>query len=188
MPQYELTVRSGRIVTEDRVFVADIGVRAGRIAEIVDHGSTTRRLAPGVVDIDARGLVVTPGGVDSHCHIEQKTSTGLTPCDDFYSASVAALCGGTTTLVPFACQHRGGARISEVVREYREISAKSAADYALHVIVSDPAAPHALTDLTELFAGGYSSVKVYMTYDSLKLQDGELLDVLDLCRRHGDRD
>eukprot|EP01047_Picozoa_sp_COSAG01_P074965 COSAG01_NODE_12695_length_1698_cov_7.378361_2_plen_185_part_00 len=80
--------------------------------------------------------------------------------------------GGTTTLVPFACQHRGGARIRDVVRDYRQLAAKAACDYALHVIVADPAAPHAVADLTELFASGYSSVKVYMTYDSLKLEDG----------------
>ena len=121
-----------------------------------------------------------PGGVDSHCHIEQKTSTGLTPVDDFFSASVAASAGGTTTIVPFACQHRQQ-RIRDVVASYKETASKAAIDYALHVIVSDPSQMHAMEDLRQCFAEGLTSVKVYMTYDALKLKDDELLDVLELC-------
>eukprot|EP01047_Picozoa_sp_COSAG01_P074966 COSAG01_NODE_12695_length_1698_cov_7.378361_3_plen_116_part_00 len=103
---HALTVRGGRVVLEDHVVVADIGIDAGgRIVEIIEHDDQSlppsrqqrrrqRLLAPGTVDIDAHGLVVAPGGVDSHCHIEQRTSTGLTPCDDFHTASVSALwCG-----------------------------------------------------------------------------------------------
>ena len=106
------------------------------------------------------------------------------PVDDFFTASVAALAGGTTTIVPFACQHRN-TRIRDVVVEYRKLASKAAADYALHIIVSDPSEPHAAEDLRRCFADGYSSVKVYMTYDALKLKDEELLDVLALCRAHG---
>lgn len=178
MPVYDTTIRGGTLVTASGSHRADLGITAGRIAAIEDS------LAPGAVDIDATGLYLLPGGVDSHCHIEQKTSTGLTPCDDFYTASISAIAGGTTTLVPFACQHRGQ-RIRDVVAEYRATAAKAACDYALHVIVTDPAEPHASADLAECLANGISSLKVYMTYDALKLNDEELLDVLVLCRTHG---
>ena len=110
MPPYGMTARGARVVTEGRVLTADIGVKGGKVAAIVEGGG----LEPGAVDVDATGCVVCPGGVDSHCHIDQGASTGLTPCDDFYSASVSALCGGTTTLVPFACQHMG-TRVGDVV-------------------------------------------------------------------------
>ena len=157
---------------------ADLGIdQDGRVAAI------EATLPPGDEDVDASGLYVLPGGVDSHCHIEQKTSTGLTPVDDFYTASVGALAGGTTTMIPFACQHRGQ-RIRDVVADYRKLAAKAATDYALHLIVSDPSEPHAVADLQQAFSDGYSSVKVYMTYDALKLRDEELLDVLALCREH----
>jgi dihydropyrimidinase len=166
---YELTIRNGRVVTEDSVQLADLGINGGKIATIAAAGS----LAPGATDVDASGLVVPPGGVDSHAHIEQMTSNGLTPVGDWYSASVSALCGGTTTVVPFACQHRGS-RISEVIADYRKIALKSACDYAFHVIVTEPGAELVANDLRDAFATGYSSVKVYMTYDSLKLEDEEL--------------
>ena len=160
------TIRGGTLVTAEGGAVrADVGIDdAGKVAAIAPV------LPPGREDIDATGLHILPGGVDSHCHIEQKTSTGLTPVDDFYTASASALAGGTTTIVPFACQHRGS-RIRDVVEEYRLHAAKAAADYALHIIVADPSEANAMADLRECFAGGYSSVKVYMTYDALKLKD-----------------
>ena len=168
----------GTVVTEEGERRADIGIIDGLVAAVEPS------LPPGAHDIDASGLHVLPGGVDSHAHIEQKTSTGLTPVDNFYSASVAALCGGTTTIVPFACQHRGQ-RIRDVVEEYRCTAVKAAVDYAMHVIVTDPAEAHALEDLRVCFASGYTSVKVYMTYDALRLKDDDLLDVLAICRAHG---
>lgn len=182
---FDLVVAGGRVVCEDGVCNADIGITDGTIAEIAEPGALSQG-GRAVRTLDARGLIVAPGGVDSHCHIEQKTSTGLTPCDDFHSASVAALCGGTTTIVPFACQHRGR-RIASVVAEYRSLAAKAACDYAFHIIVADPSEAHCVDDLRACFAqgGGYSSVKVYMTYDALKLRDAELLDVLELCRAAG---
>ena len=176
---YDLTIRGGTLVTaEGGSRRADLGITAGRIAAVEPS------LPAGTEDIDASGLFVLPGGVDSHCHIEQKTSTGLTPVDDFYSAGCSALAGGTTTFVPFACQHRG-MRIRDAVAEYRQTAEKAAIDYALHIIVSDPSVPHAAEDLRACFADGLTSVKVYMTYDALKLKDDELLDVLALCRAHG---
>ncbi len=63
--------------------------------------------APARARLDATGKLVLPGGVDSHCHIEQRSSAGVVCADDFYSATVAAAFGGTTTVIPFAAQHRG---------------------------------------------------------------------------------
>ena len=66
-----------------------------------------RALGPGREEIDASGRLVLPGGIDSHCHVAQKSSTGLMTADDFHTATLAAVCGGTTTIIPFAAQHRG---------------------------------------------------------------------------------
>ena len=178
LPALRCTIRGGTLVTPSGTRRADLGIGDdGRIAAIEPS------LPAGREDIDATDLFLLPGGVDSHCHIEQRTSSGLTPVDDFYSASVSALAGGTTTVVPFACQHRGK-RIRDVVADYRAVAAKAAVDYAFHVIVTDPSETHAIDDLQACFAHGCSSVKVYMTYDALKLNDTEMLDVLELCRRH----
>ena len=177
MTAFDLTVRNATVVTAAKTFRADIGVREGRIAAIEPS------LAPGARDIDATGRLVMPGGVDSHCHVEQLSSTGKMCADDFWSASVAAVFGGTTTIVPFAAQHKGNSLI-DVVDDYaRRAAEKSVIDYAFHLIIADPT-EHALNaELPQLIRRGITSFKVYMTYDLLKLSDEQLLDVLAVADR-----
>src|SRR5687768_13746503 len=98
---FDKTIRNGTIVTASETSRGDIGIVDGRIAALAE------RLRPGTEDIDASGLLVLPGGIDSHCHVEQISSNGLMTADDFYSATVSAAFGGTTTIIPFAAQHRG---------------------------------------------------------------------------------
>ena len=175
----DLTIRNATIVTAAQTTRGDIGVRDGRIAILAD------RLAPAAHDIDAGGRHVLPGGIDSHCHVEQLSASGLMTADDFYSATVSAAFGGTTTIIPFAAQHRGMS-LPKVVEDYHAAAGpKAVIDYGFHLIVSDPT-PQALAhDLPDLIRKGYTSFKVYMTYDKLKLDDGQLLDVLDLAGRAG---
>lgn len=176
---FDLTVRNGTVVTAADAFAADIGVSGGRIAQI------GAGLAPGRRDIDATGKLVLPGGVDSHCHVEQRSSTGRMCADDFYSATVAAAFGGTTTIIPFAAQHRGDS-IAAVVEDYSTRAAEKAViDYGFHLIVADPT-PRALDEeLPAMIRRGITSLKVYMTYDLLRLADDQLLDVLAVADREG---
>ncbi len=177
MTAFDLTVRNATVVTAAKTFRADIGVREGRIAAIEPS------LPPGARDIDASGKLVMPGGVDSHCHVEQLSSTGKMCADDFYSASVAAVFGGTTTIVPFAAQHKGNSLIAVVDDYARRAAEKSVIDYGFHLIIADPT-EHALNvELPGLIRRGITSFKVYMTYDLLKLEDEQLLDVLAVADR-----
>jgi len=169
--EFDLVVRGGTLATSERTFEADIGVKDGRIAAI-DAGLR------GGQEIDARGRLVTPGGVDSHCHVEQLSSTGKMCADDFYSATVAAAFGGTTTIVPFAAQHRGNSIIAVVDDYARRAAEKAVVDYGFHLIISDPTAKAMDEELPQMVKRGITSFKVYMTYDLLKLSDGQMLDVL----------
>jgi len=169
---FDLTVRGGTVATAEETHRCDIGVRDGRIAAI------SPELPAGARDLDATGRLVLPGGVDSHCHVEQLSSTGKMCADDFYSATVSAAFGGTTTIVPFAAQHRGNSLIAVADDYARRAAEKAVIDYGFHLIISDPT-PHALdSELPVLIGRGITSFKVYMTYDLLKLDDGQLLDVL----------
>lgn len=175
----DLTIRGGRIASEGRVIEGDLGIVDGRIAHIGG------RLAPGRRDIDAAGRWVLPGGVDSHCHVEQRSGMGMMCADDFYSATVSAAFGGTTTILPFAAQHRG-ASIPEVLRDYSQRAAeKAVVDYGFHLILASPDEQALNVDLPRAIRDGITSLKVYMTYDALKLEDAQLLDVLELSRREG---
>jgi dihydropyrimidinase len=156
---------------------ADVGVRDGLIHTLAPG------LPAGVRDIDASGHLVLPGGIDSHCHVEQISSNGVMTADDFDSATVAAAFGGNTTIIPFAAQHRGMA-LPKVVSDYHACAGpKAVIDYSFHLIVSDPT-PQALHhDLPDLIRKGYTSFKVFMTYDDMVLNDRQLLDVFDVARR-----
>ena len=168
MSGFDLTLRNGTVVTATDTFRADIGVVAGRIAAIGD------RLPAGARDIDASGQLVMPGGVDSHCHVEQLSSTGKMCADDFYSATVAAAFGGTTTIIPFAAQHRGNS-IVEVVDDYaRRAAGKAVIDYGFHLIIADPTAKALDEELPKMVKRGITSFKVYMTYELLRLSDGQI--------------
>ena len=105
--------------------------------------------------------------------------------DDFLSGTTSAVHGGTTTIIPFACQFKGQS-LNDVVADYHaRAEGKAVIDYAFHLIVSDPSPNVLETELPNLIANGYTHFKLYMTYDDMKLNDRQMLDVLYVARRHG---
>jgi dihydropyrimidinase len=180
MPEhFDLVVRQARVATASDVFESDIGVRDGRIV------SLGRGLAAGAREIDAAGRVVTPGGVDAHCHLDQPMPAPLRMADDFDTGTRAAACGGTTTVIPFAAQEKGQSLRAAVNDYHRRSDGRAHVDYAFHLIVSDPTPQVLSEELPALIAEGYTSFKIYMTYDDLKLDDGQILDVLAVARQQG---
>ena len=165
MNRFDLVIRGGTVATAADTFRADVGIRDGRIAALAQD------LDGADDEIDASGKLVLPGGIDSHCHIEQMSASGVVCADDFYTGSVSAAFGGTTTIIPFAAQHRGQS-LREVVEAYHGCAGpKAVVDYAFHLIISDPTGQILGQELPALIEDGYSSFKVYMTYDLLKLDD-----------------
>lgn len=176
---FDITVRGGRISTSLETFQADIGIKDGVIVCI------EKDLPPGRCNIEAAGRWVLPGGIDSHVHIEQRSGMGMMCADDFYSGTVSAAFGGTTTVIPFAAQHRGK-KIPEVISDYAKLAREKAViDYGFHLILSDPDEVALKHDLPKAIREGITSLKVYMTYDQLKLSDYELLDVMALAGSEG---
>ena len=167
------------VVTAADTQRCDIGVRDGRIAALAD------RLGGAAREIDAAGRVVTPGGVDAHCHLDQPMPPPARMADDFDTGTRAAACGGTTTVIPFAVQEKGHSLQAAVDDYHRRADGRSHVDYAFHLIVSDPTPEVLGAELPALIAAGYTSFKIHMTYDDLKLDDGQILDVLEVARRHG---
>lgn len=176
---FDLVIRGGTVVLPEGPVEVDIGVRDGRIATLAAG------LPAGREELSATGRVVLPGGVDAHCHMDQQPWEGRSTADDFQSGTLSALCGGTTTIIPFAMQMRGQS-LSEVVADYHERALpKAHIDYTFHMIVGDPTQQLLEEELPRLIAEGCTSVKVYLTYEGLKLDDYEVLEVLNVARREG---
>jgi dihydropyrimidinase len=176
---FDLVVRRARVATAADTFDCDIGIRQGRIVQL---GAD---LPAGAREIDAAGRVVTPGGVDAHCHLDQPMEAPARMADDFDSGTRSAACGGTTTVIPFAAQAKGQSLRAAVLDYHSRAEGRAHLDYAFHLIVSDPTPTVLHEELPALIAEGYTSFKIYMTYDDLKLDDGQILDVLEVARRHG---
>lgn len=178
LQEYDLVVRGGTLATATDVFSADLGIRDGKIAAI------GQGLGRGNREIDARDQLVLPGGIDAHAHIEQKSATGIMNADSWESATTSAAAGGTTTVIAFVAQHVG-MDIEAAVQDYSRLAAKgSVIDYSFHLIVADPT-PATLQTLPSVLAKGHGSVKAFMTYENLKLQDEQLLDVMAVTRQAG---
>lgn len=176
---FDLVIRNARVATASDTFDCDVGIRSGRIAQLgID-------LEGGAREIDAAGRVVTPGGVDAHCHLDQPMEAPARMADNFDSGTRSAACGGTTTVIPFAAQAKGQSLRAAVQDYHGRAEGRAHIDYAFHLIVSDPTPAVLQQELPGLIAEGYTSFKVYMTYDDLKLDDGQILDVFDVARRHG---
>ena len=179
MSKFDLIIRGGTVATASDTFKTDVGVRAGKIVALGhDLGKAERT-------IEAEGQLVLPGGIEAHCHIEQESSTRIMTADDFYSGSVSAAFGGNTTFIPFAAQHRGQNLRDVIKTAHDRAGSKSVIDYAFHLIISDPTKNVLWQELPALIMEGYSSFKVYMTYEMLKINDHQMLDVLSIARQHG---
>jgi dihydropyrimidinase len=176
MDDFDLVVRGGTLVTASEQFVADIGIIGGRIAAVGSNLSGRRSL-------DAAGLLVMPGGVDSHCHIEQLQEGGGADEESWESGSRAALAGGTTSVVSFSTQFKGHP-IGPSLDEYRRRARRAMVDFAFHQIITDPT-DAVLAELPGIVAGGVRSLKVFLTYDPLRLDDRGYLRVLAAARRLG---
>jgi len=179
MNPLDLVVRRARVATAADVFDCDIGIAGGRIVALAQGLPAAAR------EVDAAGRVVTPGGVDAHCHLDQPMPPPARMADDFDSGTRSAACGGTTTVIPFAAQVKGQSLRAAVDDYHRRATGRAHVDYAFHLIVSDPTPAVLQDELPALIAEGYTSFKIYMTYDDLKLDDGQILDVLSVAREHG---
>jgi dihydropyrimidinase len=176
---FDLVIRDATAVTAGDISRCDIAVRAGRIVALGEN------LGRGAREIDAGGRYVLPGGIDGHCHLDQPMPEPVKMADDFLSGTRSAACGGTTTVIPFAAQVKGQSLNAAVADYHRRAEGKACIDYAFHLIVSDPTEKVLREELPALIRAGYTSFKIYMTYDDLKLSDREILEVMDLARREG---
>ena len=177
-PVYDLVVRNGTVGTATGSFEADVAVSGESIVAL------GRGLPAGKREIDAAGKLVLPGGIDAHCHIEQVSAGGLLNADTFESASAAAAFGGTTSVICFAAQHVG-LRMDEVLADYTARARRGAiVDYAFHLMVADPTEACLKEHLPAAIRAGHRSIKAFMTYDKIRLNDEQLLDLMLVAREN----
>ncbi|MGO1164734.1 dihydropyrimidinase [Brucella sp. C7-11G] len=175
--RFDTIIRNGTVATASDTFVCDIGITNGKIF------SLSKGLEDATEIIDASGLFVLPGGIDSHVHLDQPSEEGVVMADDFQSGTRSAVIGGNSTVLTF-CMQQKGQSLREALKSYHEKAAgKCYTDVAFHLVITDPTAEVLGQELPALVEAGYTSLKVFMTYEGLRLRDDQILDTLDAARR-----
>ncbi|MBC8161458.1 MAG: dihydropyrimidinase [Roseiflexaceae bacterium] len=172
-------IKNGLVVTASDTFAADVGIAGGVVVQL---GQSLH--AEGAHVIDASGRYVLPGGVDPHTHLDSPSQQVVT-ADDFRSGTVAAACGGTTTIIDMCFQRHGESLAEALADWHRRAAGRAVIDYGFHIVVVD------LTDqveaeLARLPGEGIPSFKLFMAYKHGPMVDDlTMLRVLEQARDHG---
>ncbi|MDF2610576.1 MAG: hypothetical protein K0R92_2050 [Lachnospiraceae bacterium] len=167
----DLILKGGMIVTSKESFVADIRVLGEKISEIGRNLDET-----GAFIIDISGNYVFPGFIDSHTHFDLDTGTTKT-ADDFITGTKAAIAGGTTTILDFATQNKGETLSEALNQWHKKARGVSSCDYGFHMAITDW--NNAVSEeMDKMKEEGITSYKLYMAYESLRVTDGEIYQVL----------
>ena len=179
MPSYDTIIRGGTVATASDTFSCDVGIKDGRIAAL------GRDLGDAAEVIDATGRLVLPGGIDSHVHFAQPSGPGIVMADGFETGTRSAAFGGNTTVLPFCVQQKGQT-LREALKAYHaEADGQCYVDVSFHLVIADPTEQVLGQELPALVEDGYTSFKVFMTYEGMALSDMEMLQVMSVARRTG---
>lgn len=173
-----ILIKGGTIVNFDKSVEADILIKDNKIENIAKKIKHEKAFK-----INAKNKYIFPGAIDPHVHLHLKTSTGYSS-DDFYTGSLAALAGGTTTLIDFVTPNRGQSWI-EALAERKSEAEKCLIDYSFHMSPTWWGENSANEMLQCIKKEGISSFKVYLAYkDSIGIDDSTLLQVFEIAAKN----
>jgi len=167
--KFDLVIKNGTIVTAARAYQGDVGIIGERIAATGSH-------LVGEDTLDATGKLVLPGGVDIHVHMEMPIGKFVST-DDFYSGTVAAAFGGTTSIIDFVERQPQESMLEAIAARRAKADPKVVIDYGLHMTLG-PADIDILNQVPAAYEAGCVSFKLYMAY-GLCLSDSQLMKALE---------
>jgi len=165
-------IRNGTVVNSDGSRVADVLIDGEKIAQVapeIDPGSHTV--------VDATGLLVMPGGIDVHTHLDMPFG-GTVSADDYTTGTQAAAIGGTTMVIDFALQSQGHTMREALDTWKKKSDGKACIDFSLHMAVTDLGpgdGARGLREMEEMVAEGISSFKLFMAYPGVLMIDDGLM-------------
>jgi dihydropyrimidinase len=176
-------IRNGKVVTAKDTSSADVLIEGSIIKEVRANIDPTTHTV-----IDAQGMLILPGGIDVHTHMDMPFG-GTVSADDFLTGTRAAAIGGTTTIVDFAIQARGTRMRDALDIWWGKAEGKACIDYGLHMIVTDlgsDAGKQGLDDMDDLVREGVASFKLFMAYPNvLMVDDGTIFKALQRTAKNG---
>ncbi|NLO84380.1 MAG: dihydropyrimidinase [Clostridiales bacterium] len=165
-------IKNGTVVSAEGLTKADVAFEN----DVITLVAPAIEAGAGDHVIDAEGCLIFPGFIDGHTHLDMDSGTSVT-ADDFASGTTAAVCGGTTTIVDFATQDKGNTLMHALESGHKKADGKSAANYAFHMAITDWN-DETKAELPLMKEAGVTSFKAYYAYDALRVDDGEMLQIL----------
>jgi dihydropyrimidinase len=179
-----LLIQNGTLVTAGETFEADVAIAGGKIVAIGQR-LIRQGLPEDVETIDARDLLVIPGGIDPHVHLQYPQGPQrVVSSDDWLTGTVAAVHGGTTTVIDFVEARHGESWMEAFERRRAVAGPQAVVDYGFHMSFNR-ADPASLAEVPAVIQAGMSSFKIYMAYDNIRLTDAEMLVALGALKEQG---
>src|SRR6201988_170808 len=178
--RFDTVIRNATVVTATDTYRADVGISGDRVSAIAAQLPAE---SSGKI-LDATGLLLIPGGIDVHTHLDMPFG-GTTSADDFETGTIAAAFGGTTTLIDFAIQYKGQSLRQAFDTWMGKASSKATCDYAFHCIVTDVSSGQ-LSEMNDLVHEGVTSFKLFMAYPGVfMLDDASIFKALQTTAKNG---
>ena len=164
-------ITNGHIVTATDDYMGDMLIDGEKIAAISTPGAFASQQLD--TTLDAQGKYIFPGAIDVHTHMELPLPATVAS-DDFETGTIAAACGGTTTILDFANQRRGHTLAEALHSWHAKAEGKAVIDYGFHITITDfAAAPEAAMD--EMIAAGVTTFKLLMAYPGTFMVDDDTM-------------
>jgi dihydropyrimidinase len=177
-----ILIKNGQVVNAEASFKADVLLDGGKIVQI-SPVIEAKELDPSVQIIDARGKLLMPGFIDGHTHFDIDVGV-CKSVDDFASGTKAALSGGTTCIIDFATQDKGSSLRHAYEVWMDKAKGNSSCHYRFHMAIVDWNEDTA-QEIALMVGLGVSSFKMYMAYDALYANDGEIFACLSAIKAAG---
>lgn len=166
-----IIIKGGTIVTSEKTYISDIKIQDEYIVEI---GANLNDESSEI--IDANNHLIFPGFIDSHTHLDLDTGYTKT-ADNFETGTLAAIKGGTTTVLDFATQNKGET-LEEALNNWHKLAQNiSSCDYGFHMAITQWNSL-VKNEIPLMKKHGITSYKAYMAYDNLRINDGEIYELL----------
>ena len=167
-----ILIQHGTVINADGQQQADVLIDGELIAEVAPNIAPANHQL-----IDATGLLVMPGGIDVHTHLDMPFG-GTVSADDYRTGTIAAAVGGTTTVIDFALQSKGHTMREALDTWLRKSDGKACIDYSLHMAITDLGpgdGAGGLREMEEMVAAGIASFKLFMAYPGVLMIDDGLM-------------
>jgi dihydropyrimidinase len=176
----KILIKGGTVVSDRSVSSGDVLIEGEQIAALGDAAGLTVD-----VEIDARGLLVLPGAVDSHVHFNDVFMNTIS-VHDYYTGTLAAAYGGVTSVIDFSNQAKGESLMSTIDTKKKEAKGLALVDWGVHPVITQPT-NETLKEIPLVVKAGAPTIKCYMTYrdEGLLIEDHDLKRILTALREAG---